>query len=101
MIWRTLYEMVRDSRMKSSQYLNFILNNLRTEMSDTIIEEQLGYLHICITQYTPFEARENLFSQAYQAIKSYLLEINENQTNRLTILKDKLIAFANSENEKR
>jgi hypothetical protein len=57
MIWRTLYEMVRDSRMKSSQYLNFILNNLRTEKSDTIIEEQLGYLHICITQYTPLEGR--------------------------------------------
>jgi hypothetical protein len=71
--------MVRDARITSQQYLQFIINNLPNELSDTIVEEQLGYLHACLTQYTPEKYRTSLFSQLFNFTKTYLSQISNSQ----------------------
>jgi hypothetical protein len=49
--------MVRDANMRVQDYVGFAVSNLKAEVSDTIVEEQLAYIHISITQYVPFNQR--------------------------------------------
>ncbi len=45
--------MVKDAKITSRDYLNFVIKNISQEKSDSIFERQFDLINAAITTYTP------------------------------------------------
>ena len=50
--------MVKDAKITSRDYINFVVKNISQEKSDSIFERQFDLIHAAITTYTPRPYRE-------------------------------------------
>lgn len=74
---------------------------LAKEPSDSIFERQFDFVYAAINNYTPLKFRGELNSQMFQYIFKLIIETSKESENRLTILKNKLVSFAKTEEEKK
>jgi hypothetical protein len=52
-IWRSFFDVVRDAKISSEEYVDIVLENIPKEASDDIIQTQVVYLHMAIESMTP------------------------------------------------
>lgn len=60
LIWRSFFEMVKDAKITSRDFIDFVVKNISNEKSDSIFERQFDLMHAAISQYTPTPFREEL-----------------------------------------
>lgn len=101
LIWRSFFEMVKDARMTSHKFVQVVVTALAKEPSDSIFERQFDFVYAAINNYTPLKFRGELNSQMFQYIFKLITETSKESENRLTILKNKLVSFAKTEDEKK
>jgi len=53
LIYRALFDTVRDGKISSEEYVDFLLFSLPREDSDEILNTQLLYLHSAVSAMTP------------------------------------------------
>lgn len=58
LVWRSFFDMVKDAKITSRDYLGFVVKNIGQEKSDSIFERQFDLIHAAITTYTPIPFRE-------------------------------------------
>lgn len=63
MVWKNFYDMVRGGMLKSTDYIEILVNNLFGEKSDAILEENLNYALTVIEKYTPKNYRAELLDK--------------------------------------
>lgn len=99
LIWGTFYGMIKDGEFKSNDYLDLISKFIVQENSDGIFETQFDYLFNSINTYTPIKYRNGLNDKVFDFVLNLLADSTLNLSpNRLVVLKNKLLSFAQSEN---
>lgn len=93
--------MVKDAKITSTDFINFVAKNISNEKSDSIFERQFDLMNAAISSYTPSPFRENLANQVFNLILDLIKNTPKEQENRLVILKNKLTNFAFSDENKR
>ena len=53
MIWRAFFDVVRDSKISSEEYIKIVIQNLPFETADDIVSNQMGFLHAAVHAMTP------------------------------------------------
>ena len=93
--------MIKDAKMTSHRFVDVVTNSLAQESSDSIFERQFDFVHTAINHYTPQKERDPLNSKMFKFIHEIIPKIPEAQQNRIVILKNKLVSFAFSNEEKK
>lgn len=101
LIWRSFFDMVKDAKITSIQYVDFVLKNIGTEVSDSIFERQFDLVNASINTYTPIPHRKELSNRVFSALLDLIQKTPAEQNNRIVILKSKLPAFASSDENKK
>lgn len=101
MIWRSFFDMVKDSKMTSEKYLEIFTNNIDQEPFDSIFEKQFDLAHAAINSYTPKAYRELMNTNLFYFILWLIKITPDKQANRIVVLKNKLGSFADSQESKR
>lgn len=96
LIWRSFFEMIKDAKMKSDDFVDVITKSLAEETSDSIFERQFDFVHTAINNYTPKHRREALNSQMFKYIYGLIPKTPAEQQNRIVILRGKLLSFAHT-----
>lgn len=87
--------------MTSHKFVEVVTSALAQETSDSIFERQFDYVYTSINTYTPEKFREELNTKMFEWILNLLPQLPKQQTNRITILKGKLVNFAKTEDQKK
>ena len=66
LIWRSSFEMVKDAKITSKDFISFFFKNLQQEKSDSIFERQFDLISASIASYTPSKYREELFNEVFK-----------------------------------
>lgn len=74
LIWRSFYEMLKDAKITSIEYLNFIEQNLGKEVSDSIFERQFMLMNAAISAFTPSPHRLELSNKVFDLILALIKE---------------------------
>ena len=53
LIWRSFFDMVRDGKLSSEEYVNIFISAIPLEKSDDIITSQLAFLAGAFSSFTP------------------------------------------------
>jgi aminopeptidase N len=101
LIWRSFFDMVKDAKITSRDYINFVVKNITQEKSDSIFERQFDLIHAAITSYTPIPYRQELGDIAFNLLLDLLKSTSSDNKNRIVILKSKLTSFAFSDANKK
>ena len=101
LIWRSFYDMIRDAKMKSHQFVEVVVKRLASEPSDSIFEKQFDFLNASINTYTPIPLRSDLNTTVFDFIYKLIPQVPKEQQNRIVILKSKLPSFAHSDKHKK
>lgn len=88
--------MVKDAKITSVEYLDFIEKNLGKEVSDSIFERQFLLIDASIDMFTPSSHREQLSDKVFNLILDLLKATPPDNQNRIVILKSYLGTFAAS-----
>lgn len=97
LIWRSFFDMVKDAKITSIQYIDFVLKNIGTEVSDSIFERQFDLVNGAIHTYTPIPYRQDLSNKVFSVLLDLIQTTPADQSNRIVILKSKLPSFATSD----
>lgn len=89
--------MVKDAKITSIQYIDFVLKNIGTEVSDSIFERQFDLVNGAIHTYTPIPYRQDLSNKVFSVLLDLIQTTPADQSNRIVILKSKLPSFASSD----
>jgi len=90
--------MVRDAKMTSDKHVETIVAALPQEASDSLWDRVLEEAYVTINSYTPRKFRAELNSRIFNFI--YDQVVKQKEDNRVTILKNKLLNFAISQEHK-
>jgi hypothetical protein len=93
--------MVKDAKITSRDYLDFVVKNISQEKSDSIFERQFDLIHASITAYTPNTHRIELGNIAFNLLLDLIKNTSADNKNRIVILKSKLPNFAMSDENKK
>ena len=99
LIWRTFWDMVRDGNMSSLDLVELGGKAIFTEKGDTLLNSVLSYLTGSIENFTPLKLRKYLNSELFELTKKVLISTEPSQSNRVFVLRDKLIHFASNPNQ--
>jgi aminopeptidase N len=101
LIWRTFYDMVKDSKITSQKYVEIFLNNIAQETFDSIFEKQFDLISMSISNFTPHKYREKLNDCVFYFTLWLLKTAPKENANRLVVLRNKLVEFASSQEAKK
>eukprot|EP00331_Platyophrya_macrostoma_P021169 CAMPEP_0176469934 /NCGR_PEP_ID=MMETSP0127-20121128/40167_1 /TAXON_ID=938130 /ORGANISM="Platyophrya macrostoma, Strain WH" /LENGTH=863 /DNA_ID=CAMNT_0017864155 /DNA_START=190 /DNA_END=2781 /DNA_ORIENTATION=+ len=96
LIWRTFFDMVRDGNMSSLDLVELGGKALLTEKGDSLLNSIFGYLTGAIENFTPLKLRKFLNSELFELTKRLLMNTEASQSNRVVVLRDKMISFASN-----
>jgi len=72
LIWRSFYDMVRDGKLSSEEYVDTIIQALPHEQSDEIISNQFSYGNVVINEFTPRQSQPVLATRLFEFAIAYL-----------------------------
>lgn len=93
--------MVKDAKITSKQFIDFVLKNIAAEVSDSIFERQFDLVYGAIHTYTPIPYRQDLSNKVFDVLLKLIQTTPADQSNRIVILKSKLPLFATSDENKK
>ncbi|CAD8081253.1 unnamed protein product [Paramecium sonneborni] len=96
LIYRALFDSVRDGKISSEEYVDFLLAQLPRENSDDILNSQLVYLQAAIGTMTPRRFKKNLGKRVFVFLLEQLIKVSKipESENRLILLRNNLSLFA-------
>lgn len=101
LIWKSFFDMVKDSKITSCQYLRIFLNNIANESYDSVFEKQFDLVHSAISAYTPAPHRDRMNDSVFYFTLWLLKTTPPHKANRLVVLRNKLILYAHTAETKK
>lgn len=89
--------MVRDGLLSSEEYADIFISIIPNETSDDIITNQLEYLELAFSRFTPDRFKLALGERIFTFLIKYLLTIPKENKNRIIGVRDNLDSFARSD----
>ena len=93
--------MVKDAKITSADFIDFVIKNIAKEQSDSIFEKQFDLIHASIHSFTPYQYRQELANKVFALVLDLIANTPKQQANRIVILKNKLTNFADSDENKK
>jgi hypothetical protein len=95
--------MVKDAKLISREYIEFVLKNIGKEKSDGIFETQFSLIAAAISSYTPIVHRKQYADIVFKSLLGLIqqTEVNADNENRIVILKNNLAHFASSDENRK
>lgn len=81
----------------STKFIDVVCSSVRDEKSDEIFELQFDNTLVAINRYTPSQFRKELRTRMFYLILELIPRVPEGQENRLIVLMQKLVDFAEGE----
>jgi aminopeptidase N len=99
LVYRSLFDLTRDSRISSIEYLNIVLNLLNYEKDEDIITTLLRNVSGIISNYIPLKYYEQYTTKLFDLVKELIYKtVSEDENNDLLLhLVDHLISFAHGD----
>ncbi len=97
LIYRALYDSVRDAKIECSEYVETISIQLQSEPDEELIVNNLGYLSGAITSFLPWKYFNILSALLYEMVAKLLKKYISQKTLIISLLQY-LISFANLPN---
>ena len=94
LVWRCLFEMVRDSRLKSGDFVDLMCEHIPKENSEPILKLMMNYFSGALFQYMPETMLDAKMDKAWKAIYEKLLKTKDAELTKL--LQDLLVTFSDS-----
>ncbi|CAD8060911.1 unnamed protein product [Paramecium primaurelia] len=96
LIYRALFDSVRDGKICSEEYVDFLLNQLPRENSDEILNSQLMFLQAAIGSMTPRRFKKTLGKRVFAFLLEQLVKVSKDPQleNRMILLRNNLTSFA-------
>lgn len=91
---RSLFEMVKDGRMTSVQYMDFIELNQHNSHPEEVLASLFLDVSQAIGTYSPLEAQDTLYQRAFRLARHALEKCASEEEDKVTILMGHLISFA-------
>ena len=79
LIWRSFFEMVKEAKMTSHQFVDVVVKRLAHESSDSIFERQFDFINASINTYTPIPLRTDLSAAMFKFILELIPTIAKDQ----------------------
>jgi aminopeptidase N len=94
MIWRSLFDMVRDGKLPSYDFVEIAIQAIPNEPNDTTLNNILTFSSAC-TEYSPQALNENILKpKLFDCVVKTLLNTDKSNTNRVVLLRENVITFA-------
>lgn len=98
MIYRSLYDMVRDVRISGVEYVDILIGLLCEEKNEDIISSQLRYISTTIYNYIPRSLSKDYNSKVFKLLIQLFYKFQDKNEMVLTIL-DKISGVAESKGD--
>lgn len=96
LIWKSLYEMVKDAKLFALDFIDSVLKNMPDEPNDELFLECFNYLDFVLKELIPWTYREAIADKIYLTLASFF-NLFATQSNRLLNIQKLLIRFAYSQ----
>ena len=94
MIWRSLFDMVRDGQLSAYKFIQIVLETVPAESNDTTLNNVLGYVTESF-DYSPRVLNDNVLRpKLFDLTLKMLQKTEKSNANRIVLLREKLIGFA-------
>jgi len=94
MIWRSLFDMVRDGKLSSYKFIEIVVGGAPNEPEDSALNNILSYASSSLI-LSPQILNDNLLKpKLFDCVLKLLLSTEKSNTNRIVLLREFLIAFA-------
>ncbi|KAL4510727.1 hypothetical protein ABPG72_004881 [Tetrahymena utriculariae] len=97
LIWGVFYDLVRDGKISSEEYVDIFIGNIPNEQSEDIITNQVENLTQLYSHYTPEKYKLPLGERVFNFLLKYLLSIPKDNKNRIICVRDSLDSFARTD----
>ena len=88
MIYRSLFDQIRDAKVSSSEILDILLDIVNYEKDESILSTLLSYIHSIINSYVPFEFRIKTKEIFFDVLTKILKNINKIENVDIDIYKN-------------
>ncbi|KAL4479608.1 hypothetical protein ABPG72_004204 [Tetrahymena utriculariae] len=92
LIWRSIFEMVRDARISSDEYLEIFKKIIVNERTDSIVINQFMYMKAVLFNYTPPQYLVKYSEDMFNFIQQYMRE-NLYSKNKIIALRQIITSF--------
>jgi len=94
MVWRALYDMVRDGKLSAYKFIDIAIGAIPSETSDSTLSNILNYI-VGSFEYSPSIVNENVLKpKMFTSTLNILKATDKLNTNRIVLLRENLIRFA-------
>jgi aminopeptidase N len=95
LIWRALWDMTRDGQLSIYEFIEVAVNAIHHEPSDSILTTIFGFCSAGAPNYAPKHIRQDiLYPKLFDATLKLLVNTDPSQTNRIVVLRENLIRYA-------
>ncbi len=92
MLWRSIYDCVRDCKIPALEYLHLVLNELPFEQDTDLLETNLYYSRVCSSAMVGEQLRETQTTNLFQMVLERVM--TENSQPIVAILVSNLVQLA-------
>jgi aminopeptidase N len=94
MIWKSLYDMVRDGQLSSFKFVEVVAAGIPNEPEDSTLNNMLAYARGSLL-LSPHVINDNISRpRLFNTLLKLLLSTSKENTNRIVLLREYLISFA-------
>lgn len=94
LIWRSFFDMARDGKLSSEEYIDIFISAIGKETSDENIKTSFMYIEGALLNFTPKKYQEILSKRLFDFSLEFLLQTDPSNQNRMLIIRDKVVSFA-------
>ncbi|EAS02835.3 peptidase M1 family aminopeptidase (macronuclear) [Tetrahymena thermophila SB210] len=99
LIWKAFYDMARDGKISSEQYVDIFISCIKNEVSEEIVAPQFTYLSNIVSLFTPLKYKSILKQKLFSFCYNFLLSTSKEQKNKIITIKTALIQYADSQEQ--
>lgn len=97
LIWRALYDMVRDGKLSSEEYIDIFTELISSEKSDDLVVNQIKFINASLSTLTPKKYRVELATRLFNWAMSQLKRLPKTEKARILAIKQELSTYAKTE----
>lgn len=99
LIWRAFYDMVRDAKIGSFEFIELVKRFIFAEKEMTVMNYVLNFAWNSVSSFTPFEFKKKYNHLLFSEIYTHLVNSPSLNNEDEIILKSKLLTFADDEED--
>jgi len=99
LIWRAFYDMVRDAKLASFEFIDLVSKFIFTEKEMTVVNYVLGFADNAASGFTPKDYKKKYLHNLFEEVFKYLIANEKISNEDEIVFKSKLMGFADDDED--